>query len=141
MLPAFKKSIVAAAALAVLAGLFISGCGGDGPSDAVENFIYAAADQDCPAMIDLLSGASRSSLGSTREEAIDNCQQQLLQTTSGVVKTEVTRFEVTGVETEGDEATVYFSMAVKVVGGNEEVPRADFLKAVKEDGGWKIVTD
>lgn len=131
--------------MAVLLGATLAsaafGCGDGDPAEAVERFIYATVDQDCPAMVDMLADSSIRALGATREEAVSNCQRQLQEATSGELKTEVTRFEVTGVKLDGDEATVNFSMAVRIVGQTDSVPRDDYLRVRKENGQWKVVTD
>lgn len=133
-------TLLTTAVLVALLALAVSGCGDDGPAQTVEAFIYAAVEQDCPAMVDLLSESSRTALGATRDEAVSTCEAQLLEATSGAVKTEVTRFEVTGVDVDGNEATVDFSMAVRVTGQTEDVPRDDSLRTRKEDGQWKVDT-
>lgn len=135
-------AVTFALALLTLFSLTGGGCGDDdGPAQAVEQFIRVTADQDCEGMVALYSEDSIQATGSTREDVVTACQQALLAATGGETRTEVTRFEVTDVKREGDEATVYFSMAVSIVGQDGEVPRDDYLKVKLEDGQWKVVLD
>lgn len=115
-----------------------SGCGDAGPAAAAEDFIKAALDEDCSAMLEL---SSTESIGSqSREEAIRECEEsgELSQIFGLLDDIELKGFETIeeDINVSGDEATVRARMTMKA--GDQEESLEQTFRLVLEDGEWKV---
>lgn len=115
-----------------------SGCGDAGPADAAEDFIKAALDEDCAAMLELSS--SQSIGGQTREDAIRECEEsgELSQIFGLLDDIELDGFETLeeDINVSGDEATVRARLIMK--SGDQEESIEQSFRLVLEDGEWKV---
>ncbi|MHB0914394.1 MAG: nuclear transport factor 2 family protein [Thermoleophilia bacterium] len=127
-----------ASLLLLLVLVVAGGCGDTGPAAAAEDFIKAALDEDCAAMLEL---SSSESIGSqSREEAIRECEEsgELSQIFGLLDDIELKGFETIeeDISVSGEEATVRARMTMKS-GGQEESLEQTFL-LVNEEGEWKV---
>lgn len=114
----------------------MAGCGETGPGDAVEDFLEAALDKDCAAMVDLSSAETLG--GQTREEAVRDCEEsgELTSIFSSFEEIELESFETLEEDIKRDKATVKARITVEI-GDREEVFEETFL-VMLEDEDWKV---
>jgi ketosteroid isomerase-like protein len=134
------KTIIAVAAslLLLLLGLAMTGCGDEGPSRAAEDFVRASAELDCENLVGLLANDSIQLFGEDRDKAVEACNQELEAMGDQAPKLELTSFEITEENVDGDTADVKFKASAKIEGQEEEQTEEDTVHLVKEDGQWKV---
>ena len=133
----YRIMLVVAGLLLALA-LPVLGCGGDSPSVVAERFVTASADLDCDTLVELMSNDSVQLFGEDRGQAVEACKEQLAALGEGAPNLEVTSFEVTEENIDGDTATVDFKASAKIEGEETEQTQEDTVNLVKEDGKWKV---
>ena len=126
------RVLVAVSILAIMV-LAAIGCGGSGPSAAVEGFINAAKDKDCEKMIDYIDLAAFETQGVTinKQELVDACKAES-------ALGEVVSYKILEETVDGDKATVKVEVTTKEDG--QENTESDTLQLNKRDGEWKIST-
>lgn len=124
--------LVAASVLAIMVMAAI-GCGGSGPTTAVEGFMSAAQSKDCDKMIDYIDLKAFETSGVTinKQELVDACKAE-----SGLG--DVSSYKVLEEKVDGDKAEVKVEVTTKENG--EDKTQSDTLKVNKIDGEWKIST-
>jgi hypothetical protein len=121
---------------AAVAAFLVLGGGDDesGPAAALENYVSAANDQDCAAMVDVIDVDEA---GGTRQELLGQCESAF-ETAQG---TDISSFIPEGVEStetisEG-ENNATLAVQFRMSDGSTEPDEVDFTRI---DGDWKIVS-
>lgn len=130
--------VLCAVFLSGVAALTAAGCGSDenSPSAVVEQFIYAQANKDCDKLVSLLDSSSKDTLSKAmgpQGDPVAGCQQTMSAQTQEI---EITDFNVSEENVNGDTATVKFSIDGSVNG--QAMSEEDTANMIKENGEWKV---